>query len=153
MKLGKIIFLEYGRHADGKPWFSFFLNIGTFASFFFSFRTSAYESAFQSGIGSVVRWPIISAEYLSVLEYPAGTQVTRHRDGDSDSKKLLAAVNINFVLKKALAGGEFICPEAILNTSRLKIFNGDKYYHEVTRVEKGKRAVLAYKVSFSRKKK
>jgi len=153
IKLGKTILLEYGKHADGKRWFSFFLHFGTFASFFCSYRTQAYDTGFQSGIGHIFRWPIRLEQYLSMLEYPQGTVISEHQDGDPNSKQLLAAVNINFVLRKADVGGEFICPEAILNTSRLKIFNGDKYHHQVTPVEKGKRVVLAYKFSLSHKKK
>ena len=151
VKLGKVVLLEYGRHPNKKPWFSLFFNLGTFASFFCSFRTVAYDTAFQSGIGHVIRWPVLFSQYISILEYPTGTHITRHSDGDSTAHRSIVGININLVLKKAVRGGEFICPGAILNTSRLKIFNGDKYPHEVTPIEEGTRMLLAYKFSLLRK--
>lgn len=150
--LGNVIKLESGKHADGSHWFSLFINLGKSVSLFWSRKTQAYDIAFQSGIGGVIRWPFYSAFFLSLISYPQGSIVEKHHDGGINPLKMkpLLGCNLNIVLKKAVEGGEFICMEAWVNTGRIKIFNGDKYDHEVTRVEKGRRVIFAFKFSLAK---
>jgi len=152
LSLGKILTLEYGGREKDKIWFSFSLNIGTIAKFFCSYKTKAYGHGFQSGIGAILRKPFYSALFISILDYRTGSSVDEHRDGgiDDNRMKLLLGLNVNIVLKKADVGGKFICPQAIVNTSRIKIFNGDKYQHKVTPIEKGRRVALVFKFSLAK---
>jgi hypothetical protein len=151
-KLGKVATIEYGKHTSGKRWFSSFLYAGDLATFFCSWGTQAYDTALQSGIGFILKWPFRIAVFLSLLDYPEGSLVEAHNDGGPDPKQMKPVIgcNFNIVLKKAKIGGEFICPQAWVNTSRVKIFNGDKFQHEVTKIEKGNRVLLAFKVSLAR---
>ena len=150
--MSKIVKWKSGKHADGSRWFDLFLNLGKSISLFCSRKTQAYDIAFQSGIGGVIRWPFYSALFLSVISYPKGSVVEKHHDGGINplTMRPILGFNFNIVLKKAAEGGKFICPESWVNTSRIKIFNGDKYDHEVTRVEKGKRVIFSFKFSLAK---
>ncbi len=150
--LGNVFKLEYGKHPDGTYWFSLFINLGKSISLFWSRKTQAYDTALQSGVGGLIRWPFYSALFVSVISYPQGSIVDAHRDGGINLQKMkpLLGYNMNIVLKKAILGGEFVCPQAWVNSSRIKIFNGDKYDHEVTRIQKGKRTILAFKFSLAK---
>ena len=150
--LGNVIKLESGKHTDGTYWFSLFINLGKSMSLFLSRKTEAYDIARQSGIGGLIRWPFYSALFISVINYPEGSVVEVHRDGGIDHQKMqpLLGFNMNIVLKKATLGGEFVCPDAWVNSSRIKIFNGDRFNHHVTQIQKGGRIILAFKFSLAR---
>lgn len=51
---------------------------------------------------------------------------------------------MNIIIKRARAGGEFICENTIINHPRLKYFRPDIYEHAVTPVTKGTRYVLSF---------
>ena len=148
----KIIILKSGRYSNGCLWFDYSVNLGNWISLYLSRKTRAYVHGFQSGIGAVLRKPFYSALFISILDYRIGSSVDEHRDGgiDDNRMKLLLGFNANIILKKADVGGKFICPQAFVNTSRIKIFNGDKYQHSVTTIEKGRRVVLVFKFSLAK---
>ena len=51
-------------------------------------------------------------------------------------------LNVIAVLKCATRGGKLIIKRAFLETRRIAVFNGDRYFHEVTRIEEGVRTSL-----------
>ena len=148
----KTIILKSGRHSDGCLWFDHSVNLGNWINLYCSRKTKAYVHGFQSGIGAILRKPFYMALFISILDYRIGSSVDKHRDGGIDYKRMkpLLGFNINIILKKATAGGKFICPQALVNTSRIKIFNGDKYEHRVTPIEKGRRVALVFKFSLAK---
>ena len=148
----KTIILKSGRYSNRSLWFDLSVNLGNWINLYCSRKTKAYVHGFQSGIGVIIKKPFYSALFISILDYRTGSSVDEHRDGGIDYKRMtpLLGFNINIILQKAVTGGKFICPQALVNTSRINIFNGDKYEHRVTPIEKGRRVVLVFKFSLAK---
>ncbi|RDJ35082.1 MAG: 2OG-Fe(II) oxygenase [Crenarchaeota archaeon] len=75
---------------------------------------------------------------LYLLRYKQGAYIKKHVDAVSNRKHF----RLNVVLKK-VEGGEFICPDAFINTSRIKFFRPDIHEHSVSEVLSGTRYVLS----------
>lgn len=84
------------------------------------------------------RWPIPFDLYL--LQFPTGSQIKAHTDKPKSGEHH----RMNIIIKRARAGGEFICENTIINHPRLKYFRPDIYEHAVTPVTKGTRYVLSF---------
>lgn len=74
-----------------------------------------------------------------LIRYKEGSYIPPHVDKVEKGKHY----RLNIVLKKAKAGGEFICNNAIINTSRIKLFRPDVNEHSVTKLTEGKRYLLS----------
>lgn len=83
------------------------------------------------------QWPIPHDLYL--LHFPEGSSIPPH----TDPVESLRHYRLNIVLKKATQGGEFICKDPILATSRFKFFRPDISEHGVTPVKEGSRLLLS----------
>lgn len=75
---------------------------------------------------------------LYLLKYPTGTFINPHVDCVDNWKHY----RLNIVLNKAV-GGEFICPNAFFNYSRIKFFRPDIHEHSVSMITSGVRFVLS----------
>jgi hypothetical protein len=75
---------------------------------------------------------------MHILRYKKGTHIPPHKDVVPHWKHF----RINIIFKKAV-GGSFICPDAHINWSRLKLFRNDIHEHSVNRVEDKTRYVLS----------
>lgn len=74
-----------------------------------------------------------------LLRYKKGSGVPAHTDPVDNRRHF----RLNIVLRRAQAGGEFHCSNAIYNGSRIKLFRPDRSSHSVTSVEEGVRYVLS----------
>ena len=83
------------------------------------------------------RWPLPFDMYL--LRFPQGAEIAPHTDPVTSGRHY----RLNIVLKRALAGGEFVCAAPIYASTRIKLFRPDACEHSVTRVERGSRYVLS----------
>jgi hypothetical protein len=86
----------------------------------------------------VLIFPITLIIDLRYREFYQGSIVPEHRDAFEP----IYGCSVNLLLRKAQAGGEFKCEKTFLNASRLCIFNGTRYWHSVSRIEKGARKSL-----------
>lgn len=82
-------------------------------------------------------WPLPFDAYL--LRFPEGSEIRPHTDPVSGGRHY----RLNIVVKKAQAGGEFICASPIFETTRIKFFRPDACEHSVFRVSKGSRYVFS----------
>jgi hypothetical protein len=74
-----------------------------------------------------------------VLRFREGALIAPHTDPVSFGRHY----RCNIVLKRARAGGEFVCSNPIFATTRIKIFRPDACEHSVTQVTAGTRYVLS----------
>lgn len=74
-----------------------------------------------------------------LLRYRSGAEIPDHTDPVDDKKHF----RLNLVLRKAKAGGEFLCSEPIYESERIKYFRPDLARHSVSLVEEGTRYVLS----------
>lgn len=82
-------------------------------------------------------WPLPLDAYL--LRFPKGSEIRPHTDPVSEGRHY----RLNFVVKKANVGGEFVCVTPIFETGRIKFFRPDACEHSVSRVIKGSRYVFS----------
>ena len=82
-------------------------------------------------------WPLPFDVYI--LRFPLGSEIAPHTDPVSTGQHY----RLNIVLKRAKAGGEFICATPIYASPRIKLFRPDACEHSVTRVTEGSRYVLS----------
>ncbi len=76
---------------------------------------------------------------IYLLYFPTHSFIPPHVD-PVDGKR---HYRINFVLKKAKAGGDFYCNKPIVRTSRLNIFRSDIAEHGVSEITEGNRWLLS----------
>ena len=74
-----------------------------------------------------------------LLKFPVGSKIAPHIDTVDDGNHY----RLNIILKKAKAGGEFICKNPIFETNRIKLFRPDISEHQVTSIIKGTRYLLS----------
>lgn len=83
------------------------------------------------------RWLVFCDLYL--LTYASGSHVPEHTDPIPGYRHYI----INFVIKQAKAGGEFISQHILYQGKRLKVFRSD-FPHEVKMITSGNRHVLSF---------
>ncbi len=83
------------------------------------------------------RWLIKFDVYL--LRFNPGSEIKPH----TDQVKIGRHYRLNWVLKKAKQGGEFVCADPIYASKRIKLFRPDISEHSVTKVIEGKRYLLS----------
>lgn len=96
-------------------------------------QRTGYDKLFIAGSN----WPIPFDCYL--LRFKAGAEIPPHTDQVKTGKHY----RLNIVIKKAKAGGEFLCQTAIFQNSRIKFFRPDLAEHSVSKVTSGTRYVLS----------
>jgi hypothetical protein len=74
-----------------------------------------------------------------LIYYPAETEIPPHTD-----KAKGRHYRINFVIRQAQEGGDFVCLNAFINWKRLKFFRPDEHEHSVTKIIKGSRLVFSF---------
>lgn len=74
-----------------------------------------------------------------LLRFKVGSRIDEHTDPVDGRDHF----RLNIIVKKAAAGGEFVCRNPIYESARLKLFRPDCSPHAVTRVEQGTRYVLS----------
>ena len=77
---------------------------------------------------------------LHFLKMPEGSSIEPHVDPYPSHKMY----RINFVLQEPEEGGQFVCPEAMIDWRRIKFFRPDIMEHSVQRVDEGERFVLSF---------
>ena len=82
-------------------------------------------------------WPLPFDVYM--LRFREGAQIAPHTDPVSFGRHY----RCNIVVKRAKAGGEFVCANPIFATRRIKVFRPDACEHSVTQVTAGTRYVLS----------
>ena len=82
-------------------------------------------------------WPIAFDSYL--IRYPIGSSIPPHTDPVTGKNHY----RLNVIVKRSGGGGEFICSNPILSTSRIKLFRPDRSEHSVTEVTGSSRYVLS----------
>lgn len=75
-----------------------------------------------------------------LIKYKEGDHIPEHVDVVSEGYN---HHRINIVLKEALQGGDFICPNAKKFLKRIYLFRPDRDKHSVTKIIKGERLVLS----------
>lgn len=76
---------------------------------------------------------------IYIIRYPLNSFISPHIDKVEKGQHY----RINFVIKKAISGGEFICKNPIYSSSRIKFFRPDISEHSVEKITKGHRYVLS----------
>jgi hypothetical protein len=74
-----------------------------------------------------------------LLRFPEGSEIPPHVDPVQKGRHF----RMNIILRHAVKGGEFQCPDPIWNLRRVKLFRPDLSLHSVTKVEKGSRLVFS----------
>ena len=82
-------------------------------------------------------WPLPFDVYI--LRFCEGAEIPPHTDPVATGRHY----RCNIVLKRATAGGEFVCARPIFASTRIKLFRPDACEHSVTRVTRGRRYVLS----------
>lgn len=82
-------------------------------------------------------WPIKLDLYL--LRFKKGAAIKTHTDPVEAGKHF----RINFILKNAKSGGNFICENLIYESERIKFFRPDIEKHSVSKINKGTRYVIS----------
>lgn len=77
---------------------------------------------------------------LHLLHMPKGSCIKEHTDPFPGYKMY----RVNIVLKEPEVGGQFVCPGAMADWRRIKIFRPDTMPHKVECVEEGERFVLSF---------
>ena len=108
-----------------------------YASAAFRWQRGRQNSGYDKMLLLQSIWPLPFDVYL--LRFPEGSEVKPHTDPVSEGQHF----RLNIVVKKATAGGEFICATPIFETSRIKVFRPDACEHSVSRVIKGSRYVFS----------
>jgi hypothetical protein len=95
------------------------------------------ETGYEKMLLATARWPLRFDCYL--IRYPVGSAIPPHTDPVRAGKHF----RLNVVLKRSLAGGEFVCTSPIFETARIKLFRPDACEHSVTEVVGSPRYVLS----------
>ena len=76
---------------------------------------------------------------LYLHRYPVGPHIPSHRDPVPNGRHY----RLNVVVRRSIAGGEFICDNPIYSSERVNFFRPDVSTHSVTKVEGRLRHVLS----------
>jgi hypothetical protein len=82
---------------------------------------------------------------LTRREFYAGSKVPEHRDGYEP----IFGFSTSLRLRGACKGGQFKCEKTILKLPRFTVFNGTRYLHSVSTIEKGSRDMLLTSLHFA----
>lgn len=73
--------------------------------------------------------------------YKEGSYIPRHKDPSFGMRHY----RLNFVLKDADVGGQFVCQKMIWSyKNRIFLFRADNSYHKIEKIEKGNRILLSF---------
>lgn len=111
--------------------------IGTFLTDLFRWQRGRQASGYDKMLFLKLPWPLPCDAYL--LRFPPGSEIQAHTDPVASGRHY----RLNIVIRKAGAGGEFVCDAPIYASSRVNLFRPDACVHSVTRVESGCRYVLS----------
>jgi hypothetical protein len=95
---------------------------------------------------ATLRWPHPIRVRLDFCQYREGGFLEPHIDGAHEH---VSQVNFIFLLRRPVAGGELLSKRFLYKGKRLRVIRPTRDEHELTRVEKGERWVLNFKVAFS----
>ncbi|WP_250459287.1 hypothetical protein [Microbulbifer litoralis] len=96
-------------------------------------QNSGYEKMLLLG----AKWPLPFDLYL--LRFSTGSRIPPHTDRVQSGRHY----RLNIVLRKARAGGDFLCEQPIYTSPRIKYFRPDRAEHSVSEVKAGTRYVLS----------
>ncbi len=82
-------------------------------------------------------WPPFD---LYLLRFAPGAQAPPHLDEVPGHRHF----RLNVVLRRARAGGEFVCSQSLFRSSRVVLFRPDQHKHSVSEVTAGTRYVLSF---------
>jgi hypothetical protein len=82
-------------------------------------------------------WPLPFDCYL--LRFPTGAEIPPHVDQVKSGRHF----RLNLLLRRAKAGGEFVCADPLYESRRIKYFRPDISTHSVSKVIAGSRLLLS----------
>ncbi|AZG36106.1 MULTISPECIES: hypothetical protein [Shewanella] len=94
-------------------------------------------------MANVINKAILSSRMLSInwVTYHTHHQVMTHTDPVQQGRYY----KLNLVIVQPKVGGVFSCAKCIVNLwGRVYLFRPDKYEHNVTKIESGKRVLLSF---------
>jgi hypothetical protein len=108
-----------------------------FISKLFRWEKGRQKTGYDKMLIGCGRWP--NPFDIYILRFREGQEIPPH----VDQVKSGAHYRLNIILKSAKRGGEFICRDAIYESTRIKYFRSDISEHAVSRVVMGSRYVLS----------
>lgn len=96
-----------------------------------------------------VRWPITFQFQIFITRYGAGGLLEEHIDSTHEDEKQF---RLMVLLKRPKQGGELICEKFIINRGRIKLFEPNRYKHQVTKVVRGERLVALISIRYAWKR-
>lgn len=103
----------------------------------FRWQHGRQGSGYDKMLLSTLAWPFAFDSYL--IRYPVGSRIGPHTDPVTARKHY----RLNLIVKRSRGGGEFVCADPIVSTSRIKLFCPDRSEHSVTEVTGSSRYVLS----------
>lgn len=103
----------------------------------FKWEAGRQNSGYYKMLLARLKWPLKFDFYL--LKFLEGSEIKTHLAPVPKGRHF----RINFIIKKAFKGGEFICNKTLFSNKRIKYFRPDLEKHSVTKIEKGTRLVLS----------
>lgn len=103
----------------------------------FRWQHGRQDSGYDKMLLLTASWPIAFDSYL--IRYPIGSSIPPHTDPVNGRNHY----RLNIIVKRSVGGGEFVCSNPILSTSRVKLFRPDRSEHSVTEVIGSSRYVLS----------
>ncbi|WP_308365795.1 MULTISPECIES: hypothetical protein [unclassified Microbulbifer] len=104
---------------------------------FWRWEKGRQNTGYEKLLLLAARWPIPFDLYL--LRFREGICIPPHTDPVKSGRHY----RLNIVVKKAKAGGEFLCDSPIYESPRIKYFHPDISEHSVSKVQSGTRYVLS----------
>jgi len=83
--------------------------------------------------------PFLVPFHVLILRFPEGSRIPPHKD----RAKGFRHYRLNFLIKSAKKGGQFITEGSIYQSKYVNFFRSDICKHEVTKIEEGSRYVFS----------
>jgi hypothetical protein len=94
----------------------------------------------------ILRWPFGLKLHADIVKYGEGSYLSKHADIPKEWPGF--EYRLAIILKKPVRGGDLLCENFVINTSRVKVFS-TKEQHEVTKIKQGSRTVLLFGLCYS----
>ncbi len=103
----------------------------------FRWQRGRQQSGYDKMLLLTGYWPLPFDMYL--LRFPTGAEIPPHVDQVKSGRHF----RLNVLLRRAKAGGEFVCKDPLYESKRIKYFRPDISEHSVTKVLAGSRLLLS----------
>lgn len=103
----------------------------------FRWQRGRQQSGYDKMLLLTGYWPLPFDIYL--LRFPTGAEIPPHVGRGQSGRHF----RLNLLLRRAKAGGEFVCKDPLYASKRIKYFRPDVSAHSVTKVLAGSRLLLS----------